>query len=213
MFELFIALFGGLYYAIRTGSEKSAHKQISRATNEEIKQKSLKFDNWISTMVDEELEYNLNKKLKDNPEELFAEIVSDINSLGLYPQVNSYNEFCGEVYRAEFKGKWEYSIPLRMLMAKRGKLLRHDAWFSFPSPGVWDYAEKQKWIRHHKFMIWLDRELQSHGVEPMQFAAGGAFSNARYTGIGQRLDDVTSPIGGSYFWSPSSNYMSMGFIE
>lgn len=144
MFELFIALFGILYYAIRIGSEKSAHKQISRTTNEEIKQKSLNFDNWISTMVDEELEYNLKKKFRDNPSEVFSEIIGDINSLGLYPQISSYDEFCSAVSQAEFKCEWEYSIPLRMLMAKRGKLLRHDAWFSFTSPGVWDYAEKQK---------------------------------------------------------------------
>ena len=58
-------------------------------------------------------------------------------------------------------------------------------------------------------MTWLDKELQSHDVEPMQFAAGTALNDARYTGMGQQLVDVASPIRGTYFWSPSAGYMSI----
>ena len=208
MFDLFLALFGGAYYAARIGSEKSEHKQMSRLSDERIRQRKTNFDNWISTMVDEELEYNISKKLKCRPEEVFAEIVDDINELDLYQKsISSYSDFLSEAHNSGFYFMWEDKIPIRMLMAKRGKLLKDDAWFSFRSPGIWNYEEKQKWIRHHKFMLWLDRELQSHGVEPMQFVAGAALSDAKYTGIGQQLTDIKNPIGGTYFWSPSAGYM------
>lgn len=194
MFDLFLALFGGAYYASKIGSEKSAHKRISREYNIRINKINNDFDNWISSMSDAKLEYDLKTGLQNNPDLLFGTIKSEINELGIFETADVYSEFMSQCNE-----KWEQLVPLRMLMAKRGKLLNGDIWTPYTSPGIWDYAEKLKWQRHHKFMMWLDKELQLHGVEPMYFIDYAKRYEAR-DGGGKIPTNITEPIYGMYFW-------------
>lgn len=205
MFDLFLALFGGAYYASKIGNEKIAHKRASDKHDIIINNAKIDFDNWISNVVDEELEYNLGKELKTNPEVCFQKIIDDVNELGLYPHINSYNELRSAINTSEFGAQWEYKIPMRMLMAKSGKILKNDAWFSITSPRLFDYAEKQRWIRHHKFMTWIDKELQSHGIEPMLFWCNHNISPL----LGEKsqpVSDIKNPTYGIYYWKSNRFY-------
>lgn len=194
MFDLFLALFGGAYYAARIGAEKSEHKRISRESDIRIKNMNSDFDRWVLTMSDEKLEYDLKNELQNNPTSLFETIKSEINALEIFKPVDDYFGFMSQCNE-----KWEKLVPMRMLMAKNIKLLKDDAWTSYTSPGIWDYAEKLKWQRHHKFMMWLDKELQSHGVEQMYFVDNTKKYEAR-NGGGEVLSNIFQPIYGIYFW-------------
>ena len=194
MFELFIALFGGLYYAIRIGSEKSAHKQISRENDMRRSNMSEDYDRWVAAMMDKKLEYYFEGELLNNPSPLFETIKFEINNLGIFKPVNNYFEF-----KSQCTQGWEKLIPLRMLMAKQGKLRGDDAYCTTNSPRPYGYSGQVEWHRHHKFMMWLDKELQSHGVEQMYFIEIAKHHEARYGG-GEILANVIEPVWGKYFW-------------
>lgn len=205
MFDILLALFGGTYIASRVGIEKLAHKSASMSFEIEYKRDRENYERWLSSVVDEELEYTLKRDYNKS----FEEIIDDINGLELYPPISSFCDYLIASGRAEFKGKWEFKIPDRIMLAKRGKILKHDAENGIHSPGIWDYPEKQRWIRHHKFMMWLDKELQSHGVEPMFFVDGIRAKFAWQTGEGQPLSMVKEPIGGYYFWKSGVRFMHL----
>lgn len=194
MFDLFLALFGGAYYASKIGSEKSAHKMISRESDIKINNMNKDFKGWVSSMVDKKLEYYFEGELLNNPSPLFETIKSEINDLGIFKPVDSYFEF-----KSQCAQGWEKIVPLRMLMAKQGKLRGGDAYCAPNSPIPYGYPGQMEWRRHHKFMMWLDKELQSHGVEQMYFIEKTKYYEAR-NGGGEILFNVTEPIYGEYFW-------------
>lgn len=208
MFDLFLALFGGAYYATKIRSEKRAHKKIEQNRKERTDSATEDFNHWVTLMVDEDLEYRIPLMLKQNPELTFSKIADDVNQIGIYPQVKSYDELLYAIRNSEFKLKDEEKNIIRMLLAKEGKLMKDDAWFSFLSPEIWDYTEKQRWIRHHKFMKWLDKELQSHGVEPMLFWCN--HKKAPLSGEnGTPIDSIDEPTYGLYYWNSSRFYANL----
>lgn len=203
MFELFIALFGGLYYGTKILGEKSAHNRIEAERNKRFSDMEADYKRWRAEMTDEDLHVDLHDGLQKNPEALFSEIVDDVNSLGLYPHISTYTDFFAAIYKSEFTSDWEYKIPIDMLMAKHGKIQSIHAISAIWSPGTLGQSGKEKWKRHHKFMLWLDKELQKHGAEPMLFLPtekSGIFHNSPEKWEGIPIAEVVIPTQGRYFW-------------
>ncbi len=203
MFEIFIALFGGLYYGTKILGEKSAHNRIEAERNKKLNDLQADYERWCAEMTDDDLRADLYDGLQKKPESLFRVIVNDINSLGLYPQISTYTDFLVAIYKSEFKSQWEYNIPIDMLMAKRGKIQSIHTLSAIWSPETLGKSDKERWKRHHKFMLWLDKELQKHGAEPMLFLPTDKrciYHSAPEKWEGVPIAEVVTPTEGRYFW-------------
>ncbi len=198
MLDLFIALFGGAYYASKIGSDKSVHKKAAILRKSEIEQMKSDYYSWQDLVVDEGLERKFAQEMTLNPDKTFETIKAELNDIKIFELLGSYCDFvhqCSE--------EWEKLIPIRMLMAKKGKLSKKDSWIAILSPPVSNEICRRQWERHHEFMKWLDSELQTHGVEPKVFVKGfsGAISDDKLrNGGGVPICDVPEPTLGRYFW-------------
>ena len=65
MFELFIALFGGLFYALKIGSDKAGAKKCKKRTTERIAFHKARLEKWQSAVVDITLESKVKQSIPD----------------------------------------------------------------------------------------------------------------------------------------------------
>ena len=198
MIDLFLALFGGTYYATKIGRDKSNHKRAAILRETDIEQMKSDYYCWRNLVVDEGLERKLVQEMSTDPGKTFETIKAELNNLKIFKPLNGYYDFTQQCTE-----EWEKLIPIRMLMAKRGKLSKKDSWTAIVSPPVSNEICREQWERHHTFMKWLDSELQIHGIEPMVFVKGlsGAISDDKLrNGGGVPICNMSEPILGRYFW-------------
>ncbi len=93
MIDLFLALFGGTYYATKTRSDKSNHKRAAILRETDIEQMKSDYYCWRNLVVDEGLERKLIQEMSTEPGKTFETIKAELNNLKIFKPLNGYQGF------------------------------------------------------------------------------------------------------------------------
>lgn len=205
MFELFISLFGGAYYASKLVGEKAKSRTIDRETRQWIDGMQSDMEHWLESVVDKEYEWKVDTYLSNpsNIKQLYEStrfIFSDIEGFSFVADFDA------------FATNYRYMTPYvkRILMADKGKIPYRDAKSGMRSPGIYDIPELNRWKRNHEFMKWYSKELEKHDIEPLLFANGVDLSLIKqHPENAKSTDAVTQPVGGRYFWWSGRQYLGI----
>ena len=156
MWAIFIALFGGIFWAYKIGADKAASKRADF----ELDIKKSYWENWEQTVVDNELERRIDFDLTvpETAAKLKEDALNIIRSFyGLqYADFNTY-------YDAKYKDYYVRKLVAYIELVKHGKLplLQHS--------DVPNYLELALDIRPSKrsrieFAKWLENTMRDNGV-------------------------------------------------
>lgn len=192
MFGLFVALFGGLYYGARYVSDKAASERADREIQANCDRMKNDLDQWRRKMVDKDLEFKIQREINmGQHRETIDKVVN-----GVFDKAKSLGYDMRDVYNRPYQMVDIYpKYRILIMMALRGKLPADVAECGIKRP--W---QREVWKFHDLFMEWLDKELQSHGVEPMLFQGKG-LPNMKNTGV-KTLARSAPDRGGTYCWWP-----------
>ena len=162
MLDFFIALFGGLYYAGKYINDKAAGEAADRRNNARCESIKSDYDKFLAKVTDRELERRAKREAySDKNKELVEKVVSDLYAKAKYLKINTEND-----HGYQYKMVDVYpDHRVLIIMASMGKLPYSVASFGINRPAF----KRDVWDLHALFMDWVDKELQSHGVEPMVF--------------------------------------------
>lgn len=156
MWAIFIALFGGLFWAFKVGSDKTSSKQADK----ELEQHRQNWDEWDALVTDSQLEAQINSDLI-RPEtavllkECALKLIRTFHGL-------EYADF-NEHYNAKYKDYYVRAMVSYIELVKRGKLPEMQC------SEVPNYLELSLDIRPSKrtrveFCRWLEETMKSNGV-------------------------------------------------
>ena len=171
MLGFFIALFGGIFYGSKYLSEKAAGEAADRRTDALCESMKSDYDRFLNKMTDKELERHAKREAYSD---LIEKVVSDLYAKAKDLKINIENDYG---YKYKMVDICPYYRVL-IIMASMGKLPYGVASFGISRPSF----ERDIWDIHALFMDWLDKELQSHGIEPMVFQSDAQKSMA-ITGV------------------------------
>lgn len=183
MFEFFLALFGGAYYAHK--GLQHHHEKVVRKTNAEnitnkVHDRSNAMDIWEATVTDRQLEEEVEYKVFDRSR--YEEVMSEVRSV--YPELGEgssvalqnlafHTDMVPLIYGKRTKNQSEQIVradrlfAMRVLMANRGKLLVRDthginqSLWSEDIPAI----QRRKWhMDEVEFIKWIDKKLKQHGI-------------------------------------------------
>lgn len=193
MLELFIALFGGAYYGFKLHNEKQKSKAADEANEQRIAAMRTDLSVWLAKVTDADLEYEVDKLIGGSSiNEIYGEMAPVLSQI--MPEIKNVYDFRGSIFYKHL------SLIKLVLMAQHGKIPRSAALCGIRSPAVYDKIEIRKWKQVYSIMSWVDRELEKHGIEAMIFSDGCEARLARYPGHARPIGDVSTPIGGIYYW-------------
>ena len=184
MFELFIALFGSLFWGGKLLNEKIETKHIRTTYEQNAVSDSQRKQDWINKVTDKQLEeefelwlYNLDyDKIWAEVSDAYKEMPwqSDKNFICITPEHVEY--FYGKgTYPKKVRdiiAKYEREDVLRILMAKQGKLLYSDACYGISRHGELLYPSaiaREKCINETKFIEWITNKLKLSGINERVF--------------------------------------------
>ena len=175
MLGFFIALFGGIFYGSKYLSEKAAGEAADRRTDALCESMKSDYDRFLNKMTDKELERHAKREAySEKYNDLIEKVVSDLYAKAKDLKINIENDYG---YKYKMVDICPYYRVL-IIMASMGKLPYGVASFGISRPSF----ERDIWDIHALFMDWLDKELQSHGIEPMVFQSDAQKSMA-ITGV------------------------------
>lgn len=160
MFELFGALFGGAFLASRVSQDKNDAREVSQliAANKKTN------EDFASIATDENLEFSIRKTL-DDPEQ-YESVWEKLKVV--FADVSACHDLAGFLYFPQKTHSCEYAMALRILMAKEGKIPKQEAFLTgeqtmfLPSQVLEHSKQMRKRFKH--LMLWVEKELQSHGI-------------------------------------------------
>lgn len=182
MFEIFVAMFGGLYHGIRYGHDKRKASAASQETERVVNNHLNTVSSWKQRVVDTKMELELREMLQRS---FKTEIAKTLRQLG-------WNDDFG------FSTDTDRENVLRILMASKGKLPRRDAELGIPSwhHGVPDTIEQVSRNRESfKLIQFIDSLLRQNGINEQMYIH-------RYCDLYNPLNYFSSHIGGNYVWAP-----------
>lgn len=184
MFEIFGALFGGIFLSGKISSDNRKLKEIRKT----FEKRAQRRQEWLSLVVDTEYENKLSYYLSNpnNIEQVKGEI----------------NNFCKELPSFEYiaytnDGRFSKNV-LRMLMAKQGKLPLSDAIGSIQGPPSYNYQYQVKRKAFDEFMAWIDCELKEKQLCYMPMVYRNLSLCGSHT---VKIGDVPGGMPGSYEWN------------
>lgn len=131
--ELFLALFGAIYWIAKIFNEKDRTERARRANAETQRLDKLKKETWLSRVTNDSLEAELEQGLREKREDLLQELRDTWRDYfdswefhDLLINDNARYRFF-EVGLPSAYGELKIPDALRMLMANRGFLIREDA--------------------------------------------------------------------------------------
>lgn len=161
MLDFFIALFGGAYYAGKYIHDKSVSDAADIRNKAMLNSIQSDYDRFINRMTDEALEQRMKQDVyRGKYKELIEKVTNEVFAKAAAKGINLLDDQC----RAFEMVKVYPDYRLLIAMASVEKLPRSVAMFGISRP-----MRGELWGVHAIFMDWLDKELQSHGVEPMVF--------------------------------------------
>lgn len=160
MFELFGAIFGGVFLASRVSRDKNDARETRRL----IEANKRLNEDFASTTTDENLELLICKML-DDPDR-YEEVWEKLKRV--FSEIPAYRDLPGLLYFPKETHSCEYSMTLRILMAKEGKIPKQEAILTegqtmfLPSQVLEHSKQMRKMFKY--IMLWVEKELQKHGV-------------------------------------------------
>lgn len=210
MLDFFIAVFGGAYYGYKIIKEKGKSNSIEARNKAAITQSLIDVKKWEKDMLDQELQDSIDDLFKSRDIKHIYKLAHPTLCQFDFYNIDNEQDF-EKLFLSEYYNKL---MIKRILMAKRGKLLKEDV-YGIRTPiviikNVREPKYIKEWHKFHEFMIWMDKELQSHGVEPMLFKKGlwmsFDFDGARIkASILQDLKDQ-HPVLCRYYWESGNFY-------
>lgn len=199
-----IGIVGLVIIVVFSSYRNAAQAAREQKFQEEYLRDTISMSEWMRAVTDEFNEDDIVKQTS------YEEVINVIKSI---PHQDELKQVIKEYHFREddiinFLQRVYPGMVKRIRLAKQGKLPHDDAIFGIKSPGVWNKAEVNKWLVHYDLMIWLDKELRSHGIsEPMRFIDGvhadiGDFRDGTITGV-TVCDNNIKTIKGLYYWHPS----------
>ncbi len=191
MLEFFIALFGGTFWGAKLRAEKKQLRAYDKKYADSKTAYKSGVARWEAQVVDPNLENELSRRLREEPE--FYEATTQ-----------EMRDYFGDMFIDRIINGFrptDYSTTaLRYLLAKRGKLRLCDA----DSYGIGilgaqrdSTADMRRWEKEVNFVKWIDLELHKNGIKTeLKFRDGGTAP-----GIEKRLCDMSQYDGGSLYWS------------
>lgn len=180
MFELFLALFGGVYYGSRLANEKHKSKEVDNQTQKWISTMQQDNEKWLRRVVDIKLEHEANKLDSEDANKMRLRILNAV-------QLTSVSD----------------DMVVMGLLAQKAKIPRRIAEGGIRSYGLWDYDEQQRWKEQRRFILWYDKELRRNGLdEPLLFVDGVNESKVCHNiNVASPVTSTSQMIGGRYFWA------------
>ena len=170
MLDFFIALFGGIYYAGKYINEKTSIEAANARSDALCKARQTDYDRFIAKMTNRELERKVEQDVyRGKYKELIEKVSMDVLAKGFARGLNLEDRHCRPFQMVNVYPNYRLLIA----MASIGKLPYSVAAFGIRRP-----VDGDLWDIHAIFMEWIDKELQSHGVEPMVFQGEGLPSMA-----------------------------------
>lgn len=181
MFEFFIALFGGAYFAKKISSEKSSAKKISKKTEEDIAWHTHRKQLWEMQVSDRALEEDLTYFIADpkNYGDIWEEVSDAYKHMPLHADAQEIlltGHTVKRVFGNVFSNKERESIAamnrekaLNIMLARRGKVQhKFTCGLSTPccylKPGLGEKS-KQEWDKSCEFWLYIQNELRNNGVK------------------------------------------------
>lgn len=212
MFELFTALFGGLFWGGKLASEKSATKKLRQDRKDVMNEHFSHQDDFESKVLDRELESDLEDFIynTDNYDKVWEEVSKAYNEMPWKPEDEKFICICPEAVETVF-GKGVYTKKqreqiaasyrkeaLRIMMANRGKLIYSDVYFGFSS-----YGEGAPTVRiceklnteSANLVLWINSKLKEHSIEEDVYIR--RLNNEYFV-----INDKTKKCLGKYVWFP-----------
>ena len=212
MFELFIALFGGLFWGSKILNEKSQIKRVETSHKQMMNTYFSNKSKFEEKVTDRELEADLEDFIYNtsNYDEVWAEVSKAFDEMHWKSDDEKFICICPEAVEAAF-GKNTYTKKqreqiaanyrkeaLRIMMANRGKLIYNDIHCGFHSSGQGAPTVRlgEKWnTESANFALWINSKLKEHGIdEPVYICTG----NNEYWII----NEETKTFPGEYIWLP-----------
>lgn len=199
--EFFIAFLGLIYWISRSIDEAIQHKRFEDRLEKSRRRYREINDSWKKEVIDTELEDELWKYVTFtlNYDKVWEEI-SPV--LQMFPSLSKKKKLCfnsreaGNYYCLANKmalnaARIDRNIALRILLAKRGKVLREDVLFHISN----DMLQRCDYDDYIDFLFWIKKQLESHGVsEELVIKSEG---NYYY------LNDNTRNMKGTIYWYPT----------
>lgn len=181
MFEVFVALFGGIFYSSRYINDKKSRVAASKQTEEVSKSHIDSMNSWKSKVVDMQLEMELRGLVRNA---FISDVKNALANIGWKGKV-------------AIRLERDQEDVVRLLMASKGKLIRKDAELGVPSGvyGLPDTSEQvQRNLESYDMVQFIDQWLRKHGIhEKMYIERAGVYNP---------LNDNSAHIGGRYVWQP-----------
>lgn len=180
MWEFFIALFGGLFYAGKYHSEKSATKSAISKNNDLTQTYIENRDLWREKTTDECLEKELRSLMERATDTEISEALAGIGWSGeMSPNPERYKQ-----------------DALRLLMSSKGKLLYRDAAFGIRSHYGKDpetRAEALLNVRSYNIVMFINENLKRYGIDEPMYVQRTIY---------HPLHEKSSHVSGCYMWKP-----------
>lgn len=188
---LFIIVVG--YLLVKTGSDKAAGSLAQSSFEKEQAGKKHDHELWMASVTDKQTEIELQDFIYDNTRP-FSKKKSDIGTVGwMSPELKErLSDFPSEVLIQCFT---EDRLLLAM-MAKTGKLPEKVA-----DCGIYCIGDncttpgRRAFQGQHQFLMWVDEQLQRHGIEPMLFK-----KSSEPLQKADLAKDMTAAHNGKYCW-------------
>jgi len=181
MFEIFVALFGGIFYGNQYINDKKSRTMASKQTEEVSKNHITSLNEWKSKVVDMQLEMELRELVRNA---FISDVKKALTDIGWKGQV---------AIRLEH----DQENVVRLLMASRGKLIRKDAELGVPS-GVYGlpdtYEQVRRNLESYDMVQFIDQWLIKNGIREKIYI--------ERAGVYNPLNDNSAHIGGRYVWQP-----------
>lgn len=193
MLDFFIALFGGIFYGAKYLSDKSAGEAADKQIKNWVDTMKSDHDKWLNQVTDSEMEKKIKQRFSEGvrfPEasEVATEIVTKAREFDYWlPNKNSSDLI--NMIQIE-----PHNFELIVIMAKRGKLPFDIAFSGLSRPCG---KASNYWDAYNLWIEWLDKELQSHGIEEMLWHSDCA-KKLGNGGIKELAKDAHGH--GRYFW-------------
>lgn len=183
MFEIFIALFGGVYFLGKYASDKIGLNPTRVATNAYNKN----LEAWRARVTDRALEMNIRKLLADvkNSPMVWDEVKDAYDELGW--DIESRDEF-----RCYFP---MHPWLMQIMLAKRGKIESYNVTLGIKK-------ENKNNQNTADLVRWIQKQLNRHGIYDEVYLDIGPFYGNGYQNMVFPLD-VSDDYGGTYRWAPT----------
>jgi hypothetical protein len=175
MFEIFIALFGGLFWGSKITKEKIETKKAKTTYEQNAISDTQRKQIWINKVTDRKLEEEIELLIysPENYDKIRAEVIESYKDmpwkkdkmfLCLTPEdvITYYGKGAYTKKEREIIAENERKEILRILMANRGKLLYFDAKYGIPQDNFFVYPTaiaRQKSIDEVNFILWLTKKV------------------------------------------------------